>query len=96
MKVRDRRQRQGPRQREAGEQGIETEALKVTDRQTRRGGAKGKEGRNRGAREGCVVSDKATEKENYQKQRKGDVEKGEGVIQTARRQKDCGERAGVP
>lgn len=43
-----------------------------------------------------MVSDKATEKENHQKERKGDVEKGEGAIQTARRQKDCGERAGVP
>lgn len=43
-----------------------------------------------------MVSDKATEKENHQKQRKGDEEKGEGAIQTARRQKDCGESAGVP
>lgn len=43
-----------------------------------------------------MVSDKAKEKENHQKQRKGDEEKGEGAIQTARRQKDCGESAGVP
>lgn len=83
MNVRDRRQGEGPRHREAREQGIETEALKVMERQG-------------GEREGCMVSDKATEKENYQKQRKGDEGKGEGAIQTARRQKDCGERAGVP
>ena len=31
MNVRDRRQGEGPRHREAGEQGIETEALKATD-----------------------------------------------------------------
>ena len=52
--MRDRRQGEGPRHREAGEQGIETEALKVIDGET-----------GRGAREGCMVIDKATEKENY-------------------------------
>lgn len=62
----------------------------------RPGRSKREPGLEPGAREGCMVSDKATEKENHQKQRKGDKEKGEGAIQAARRQKDCGERAGVP
>lgn len=42
MNMRDRRQGQGPRHRVDGEQGIETEALKVIDGETGRGGAKGK------------------------------------------------------
>lgn len=78
---------------------METEAQRVIDGETGEGGAKEKRpapgGGGLGAGEVWSVT-KRRGKKTTRTQRKGEVEEREGAIQKARRQKDCGERAGVP
>lgn len=75
-------------EKQAGKQGRETEAQRVIDGGIEEGGAKEKQGQHMRR----SVTKPPREKTTRMQRKRGE----EGAIQRARRQKDCGEGAGVP
>lgn len=89
--MRDRRQGKGPRNKKGWR-------AREGDRSIEGDRDRGRSKRETGLGWGGVVRSvtKRQGEKTTRRQRKGEVEEGEEAIQKERRQKDCGERAGVP